>query len=177
MDLIREQAGNLGINLRKKYNDYAHPEDFISMSQIPGMAEEPGTEVHARLSVKVPACRWHKKGVPYLDTFHYIHLDGTGLELANHNGRKAIASCQHTQGCATVLRYVCPQCGGIHEDSNRLYCNVCYPLYYTQTAFGTTMKGTPTEYKGKIYPSTLFKKGRPIPGFKSYLQIQKLFIS
>lgn len=39
------------------------------------------------------------------------------------------------------------------------------------------MKGTPVEYKGKIYPSTLFKKGRPIPGFKSYLQIQKLFTS
>ena len=53
MDLIREQAGSLGINLRKKYNDYAHPEDFISMSPIPGMAEEPGTEVHVRLSVKV----------------------------------------------------------------------------------------------------------------------------
>lgn len=147
------------------------------MSQIPGMAEEPGTEVHVRLSVKVPAFRWHKKGVPYLDTFHYIHLNGAGLELANQNGRTAIAYCQNTQGCATVLRHVCPQCGSIHEDSNRLYCNVCYPLYYTQTAFGTTMKGTPVEYKGKIYPSTLFKKGRPIPGFKSYLQIQKLFTS
>lgn len=118
-----------------------------------------------------------QKGVPYLDTFHYIHLNGSRLELTNHNGCTAIASCQHTQGCATALRYVCPQCGGIHEDSNRLYCNVCYPLYYTQTAFGTIMKGTPVEYKGKIYPSTLFKKGRPIPGFKSYLQIQKLFIS
>ncbi|MCM1718553.1 hypothetical protein NCZ38_26405, partial [Bacteroides xylanisolvens] len=116
MDLIREQAGSLGINLRKKYNDYTHPEDFISMSPIPGMAEEPGTEVHARLSVKVPAFRWHKKGVPYLDTFHYIHLNGSRLELTNHNGCTAIASCQHTQGCATALRYVCPQCGGIHED-------------------------------------------------------------
>ena len=51
---------------------------FYQHEPIPGMAEEPGTEVHARLSVKVPACRWHKKGVPYLDTFHYIHLDGSG---------------------------------------------------------------------------------------------------
>lgn len=41
MDLIREQAGSLGINLRKKYNDYTHPEDFISMSPIPGMADNP----------------------------------------------------------------------------------------------------------------------------------------
>ena len=81
----QEAGGKLGINLRKKYNDYTHPEDFISMSQIPGMAEEPGTEVHVRLSVKVPAFRWHKKGVPYLDTFHYIHLNGSRLELTNHN--------------------------------------------------------------------------------------------
>ena len=64
MDLIRKQAGSLGINLRKKYNDYTHPEDFISMSQIPGMAEEPGTEVHVRLSVKVPASGGTRKGFP-----------------------------------------------------------------------------------------------------------------
>ena len=133
MDLIREQAGSLGINLRKKYNDYAHPEDFISMSQIPGMAEEPGTEVHARLSVKVPACRWHKKGVPYLDTFHYIHLGryraGTG-RITTAVRRLPPAS---THKAAQQFEVCMPQCGGIHEDSNRLYCNVCYPLYYTQT--------------------------------------------
>lgn len=98
MDLIRKQAGSLGINLRKKYNDYTHPEDFISMSQIPGMAEEPGTEVHVRLSVKVPAFRWHKKGVPYLDTFHYIHLNGSRLELTNHNGCTAIAPASTHRG-------------------------------------------------------------------------------
>lgn len=177
VDLIREQAKNIGINLRKSYNDYAHPADFIIMNPIPGMAEAPGKEIHARLSVKVPVCRWHKKGVPYLDTFHYIHLNATGLELANHNSSTAIASCQQTQGYANVLRHVCPQCGNIHENSSHPYCNVCFPLYYAQTAFGTTMKGTPVEYKGKIYPSTLFKKGRPIPEFRQYLQIQKLFIS
>jgi hypothetical protein len=177
MELIREQARRLGINLRKQCNDYAHPKNFIVMNPIPGMAEEPGMEIYARLSVEMPVCRWHKKGVPYLDTFHYIHLNGTGLELANHNGSTAIASCQNTQGCATVLRFVCPQCGRIHENGDQQYCNECFPLYYIQTAFGTTMKGTPVEYKGKIFPSTLFRKGRPIPEFKSYLQIQKLFIS
>ena len=33
------------------------------------------------------------------------------------------------------------------------------------------------EYKGKKYPSFLFKKGRPVPEFRRYLQIEKLFIS
>ena len=49
--------------------------------------------------------------------------------------------------------------------------NIRYPIYEGVYRILTV------EYKGKIYPSTLFKKGRPIPGFKSYLQIQKLFIS
>ena len=39
------------------------------------------------------------------------------------------------------------------------------------------LKGTSTEYKGKKYPSFLFKKGRPVPEFRRYLQIEKLFIS
>jgi len=38
-------------------------------------------------------------------------------------------------------------------------------------------KGTSAEYKGKKYPSFLFKKGRPVPEFRRYLQIEKLFIS
>jgi len=33
------------------------------------------------------------------------------------------------------------------------------------------------EYKGKKYPSFLFRKGRPVPEFRRYLQIEKLFIS
>ena len=40
-----------------------------------------------------------------------------------------------------------------------------------------TLKGTSAEYKGKKYPSFLFKKGRPVPEFRRYLQIEKLFIS
>ena len=140
------------------------------------MAEEPGTEVHARLSVKVPACRWHKKGVPYLDTFHYIHLDGSGWNwpITTLYGDRLLPA--HTGVCNSFE--VCMPTMRRHtwEQQQTVLQRVLPPLLYTN-AFGTIMKGTPTEYKGKIYPSTLFKKGRPIPGFKSYLQIQKLFIS
>ncbi|RGJ87899.1 hypothetical protein DXD46_09965, partial [Phocaeicola vulgatus] len=49
--------------------------------------------------------------------------------------------------------------------------------YYISTVFGQVLKGTSAEYKGKKYPSFLFKKGRPVPEFRRYLQIEKLFIS
>ena len=39
------------------------------------------------------------------------------------------------------------------------------------------LKGLSVEYKGKKYPSFLFRKGRPVPEFRRYLQIEKLFIS
>ena len=136
------------------------------MSPIPGMAEEPGTEVHARLSVKVPACRWHKKGVPYLDTFHYIHLDGSGWNwpITTLYGDRLLPA--HT-GVCNSLRYVCPQCGGIHGNSNRLYCNVCYPLYYTQTPRHDHERDVQRNTREKYYPSTLFKR-------TAHTRIQKL---
>lgn len=53
----------------------------------------------------------------------------------------------------------------------------CQDMFYISTVFGQVLKGTSAEYKGKKYPSFLFKKGRPVPEFRRYLQIEKLFIS
>lgn len=53
----------------------------------------------------------------------------------------------------------------------------CQDMFYISTVFGKVLKGTSVEYKGKKYPSFLFKKGRPVPEFRRYLQIEKLFIS
>lgn len=48
--------------------------------------------------------------------------------------------------------------------------NIRYPIY-------EGVYRILTEYKGKKYPSFLFRKGRPVPEFRRYLQIEKLFIS
>lgn len=50
-------------------------------------------------------------------------------------------------------------------------------MFYISTVFGKVLKGTSVEYKGKKYPSFLFKKGCPVPEFRRYLQIEKLFNS
>lgn len=46
---------------------------------------------------------------------------------------------------------------------------------YTETIFGRVLNGHPVPYKGEQYPSSLFKRGKPIPQLKRYLQIERLF--
>lgn len=176
-ELIRKQAQEAGILLRRRYNDYTHTTDFTILNPIEGQEWAAGDNIQVSLTVKVPACRWHKKGVPYLDTFYSLHLTDGNLELRNTEGDTSIASCRSTEGCANRRKYVCPKCGKIHSFPDMAFCKNCQDMFYIFTVFGKVLKGTSVEYKGKKYPSFLFKKGRPVPEFRRYLQIEKLFIS
>ena len=177
IELIRKQAQEAGILLRRRYNDYTHTTDFTVLNPIEGQEWAVGDNIQVSLTVKVPACRWHKKGVPYLDTFYSLHLTEGNLELRNTEGDTSIASCRSTEGCANRRKYVCPKCGKIHPFPDMAFCKNCQDMFYISTVFGKVLKGTSVEYKGKKYPSFLFKKGRPVPEFRRYLQIEKLFIS
>lgn len=110
-ELIRKQAQEAGILLRRRYNDYTHTTDFTVLNPIEGQEWAAGDNIQVSLTVKVPACRWHKKGVPYLDTFYSLHLTDGNLELRNTEGDTSIASCRSTEGCANRRKYVCPKCG------------------------------------------------------------------
>ena len=166
-----------GILLRRRYNDYTHTTDFTVLNPIEGQEWAAGDNIQVSLTVKVPACRWHKKGVPYLDTFYSLHLTDGNLELRNTEGDTSIATCRSTEGRANRRKYVCPKCGKIHSFPDTAFCKNCQDMFYISTVFGKVLKGTSAEYKGKKYPSFLFKKGRPVPEFRRYLQIEKLFIS
>ena len=176
-ELIRKQAQKTGILLRRKYNDYAHTRDFIVLNPMKEPEWKTGDNIQAALTVKVPACRWHKKGAPYLDTFYSLHLTDDSLELRNTENDMSIAHCRNTEGHAQRIRYICPRCGKIHSFADTAFCKNCQDMFYISTVFGKVLKGTSVEYKGKKYPSFLFKKGRPVPEFRRYLQIEKLFIS
>ena len=63
-ELIRKQAQEAGILLRRRYNDYTHTTDFTVLNPIEGQEWAAGDNIQVSLTVKVPACRWHKKGVP-----------------------------------------------------------------------------------------------------------------
>jgi len=177
VELIRKQAQEAGILLRRRYNDYTHTTDFTVLNPIEGQEWAAGDNIQVSLTVKVPACRWHKKGVPYLDTFYSLHLTDGNLELRNTEGDTSIATCRSTEGCANRKKYVCPKCGKIHTFPDAAFCKNCQDMYYVSTVFGKVLKGLSVEYKGKKYPSFLFRKGRPVPEFRRYLQIEKLFIS
>ncbi len=67
------QAGAGGRHLlRRRYNDYTHTTDFTVLNPIEGQEWAVGDNIQVSLTVKVPACRWHKKGAPYLDTFYIL---------------------------------------------------------------------------------------------------------
>ena len=93
-----------------------------------------GDNIQVSLTVKVPACRWHKKGVPYLDTFYSLHLTDGNLELRNTEGDTSIATCRSTEGRANRRKYVCPKCGKIHPFPDMAFCKIVkicsiYPPY------------------------------------------------
>ena len=175
LELMREQAKNLGINFRKQYNDYSHTTHCTVLNPPENTELNISDTLCAQLKVEVPASRWHKKGTPYLDTFYSVFLTNGKLELCNYENNNRIASCRKTEGYAEKIRKVCPGCGKIHNISETVFCANCHTELYTSTIFGTVLKGSPVEYKGKTYPSVLFKKGRPIAPFRQYLQIEKLY--
>lgn len=173
VDLMREAARKEGIIFRKRYNDFSHTREVVTLNPVEGTAS--GEELSVMLKLVVPVCRWHKRGVPYLDTFHYLMLNGDVLELSNQAGGNIIAGCQSTSGYASRSRNICPRCNRLHSASGERFCGSCLPEVYTTTLFGRVLKGHAVRYRGQQYPSSLFRRGRPIPELRRYLQIERLF--
>ena len=90
-----------------------------------------------------------------------LHLTDGNLELRNTEGDTSIATCRSTEGRANRRKYVCPKCGKIHSFPDTAFCKNCQDMFYISTVFGKVLKGTSAEYKGKKYPSFLFKKDVP----------------
>ncbi len=173
IDMMRDAAKKAGIIFRKKYNDFSHQREVVALNPIAELEED--GETSADLVLDVPVGQWHKRGVPYLDTFSNLAINGECLELSNYYTRSQIADCQSTSGYATRTAYVCPRCNRVHEDSLNKFCGQCMSEIYTETIFGKVLNGHPVIYKGEQYPSSLFKRGKPMPQLKRYLQIERLF--
>ena len=171
--MMRDAAKKAGIIFRKKYNDFSHQREVVALNPIAELEED--GETSADLVLDVPVGQWHKRGVPYLDTFINLTVNGECLELSNYYIGNQIADCQSTSGYATRTAYVCPRCNRVHNDSYNKFCGQCMSEIYTETIFGRVLNGHPVPYKGEQYPSSLFKRGKPIPQLKRYLQIERLF--
>ncbi|MCD7900253.1 MAG: hypothetical protein LUH22_10390 [Bacteroides sp.] len=172
-----EYARRIGIHLRKKVNDYEHACSFTVLNPIEKFNITPSMTLEdLKLIIRVPASKWHKKGAPYLDTFSEIHVvDKSSVELSNYYKEDQIATCRGTYGKASRHRYYCPVCGNTHNDDSAPICKPCHKAIYVNTPFGYAIEGKAVDYNGKLYPSVLFKKGRPIPNFRLYLKLERLF--
>ena len=175
--MMQHEARRNGILLRRKFNDYHHTKEYVALNSLQETGIVAGQELQLALIVDVPAFRWHKKGVPYMDTFYSIAMKAGKIELRNYEGDGQIATCRNIGGSAVRTMQVCPGCGKIHGGFGNVFCSSCKSSLYASTVFGEVIKGTVRDYKGEVYPSVLFKKGRPIPPFRTYLQLEKLFIS
>ena len=175
--MILRYAKESGIKLRKKYNDFSHPTEFIVLNPVTGLDAEEDNSVYLKLNVVVPASKWHKQGVPYMDTFSYIQVEhgegGTYLKLANYQTSDTIASCRSTTGFADACRTLCPVCGKIHQG--KCLCDDCYNEMFKDTVIGRVLVGKVKKYNNKVYPASLIHKGRPTPLMALSLQIDKFY--
>jgi hypothetical protein len=177
--LIRDHARSIGIHLRKKQNTHSSSDEFVVMNGVDAPELAAGQFWYCRsLKIKVPATRWHKKGAPYMDTFFTLslHEDGCFYLGNGSDDSDCFAVCRNTGGFATVEKNVCPSCNWVHKPKNdEQLCPDCMERYCTETVFGNVVFGRPVEYKGKRYPSFLFRKGKPNMNFRKYMQIRKLY--
>ena len=176
VELIRKQAQEAGILLRRRYNDYTHTTDFTVLNPIEGQEWAVGDNIQVSLTVKVPACRWHKKGVPYLDTFYSLHLTEGNLELRNTEGDTSIAPAgarkvrKQEKICMSQMRKDTSLSGyGILQE---LSGHVLY-IHRIRKSIERHVGGI----QGKEISVLPLQEGRPVPEFRRYLQIEKLFIS
>ncbi len=130
------------------------------------------TYIQVSLTVKVPACRWHKKGVPYLDTFYSLHLTEGNLELRNTEGDTSIASCRSTEGCANRRKYVCPKCGKIHPFPDMAFCKNCQDMLLYIHRIRKSIERHVGGIQGKEISVLPLRKGTSRTGFRRYLQIE-----
>lgn len=177
--MILRYAEQTGVNLRKKYNDYNHTQEFIVLNPIAGLNAGKDDHLSLQLSIPIPVRKWHKRGAPYMDTFQHIASnDSDGqvqLSLVNWEIPTSLARCQSTTGYADRQYTLCPKCGRIHDNGSRILCYDCYNQIVEQTALGPVLRCKTRKYQGKNYPIFLFHKGKPTSLFKLYLQVEKLF--
>lgn len=176
LEMIREEARSLGILLRKQYNDFSHTKELVALNDLPDAGIETGKTYSMKLAVEVPAHKWYKKGAPYMDTFYCICLQDGRMKLMNVEMDGRIATCRNTEGMATRIKTICPNCGNAHHaNDSDVFCISCQQKIYSDTFFGKVLKGKTVEYQGKTYPSLLFKKKRPLPAMRTFLSINKLY--
>lgn len=175
------QWAERNVDLRKRENTYTCTKDFVTLKDI--RLDEQNetlnkcTQLTMNLRIRVPQLKWHKCGVPYLDTFHMICYCNEKIYIANHEveSNSYLADCRTTSGRADRVNYICPVCGKIHGSYG--LCSQCNQTYFVVSDFGsfyTNRKGF-AQYQGQAVLREMMYKGRPNKHFQALLNTNKLF--
>ena len=174
------QWAEKNVDLRKRENSYTCTREFVTLREIEieGDMLDKDTLLNLHLHINVPQLKWHKRGVPYMDTFHIICYYNEKIYISNHEiaQNTQIANCRNTCGSADRLNNICPVCGKVHNSYG--LCEKCTRTYFVINDFGsfyTNKKGF-TQYQGQSVLREMLHKGKPNKHFQAMLNANKLFI-
>ncbi len=177
--MMMQWAGK-NVDLRKQENSYNCIQDFVMLRgiQTEDKTIHKGTFLTLRLRINVPQLKWHKCGVPYMDTFHRICYHNDKIYIANYEvaPNTQLANCRNTSGCAERLSNICPVCGKVHSSYG--LCNKCMQTYFVTNDFGsfyTNKKGF-AQYRGQSVLREMLHKGKPNKHYQTMLNINKLYV-
>ena len=110
-----------------------------------------------------------------MDTFYCVCMENGKMELRNSESGNAL---RHMPGYGRG-RNTCQEKYARDADTCTIdmndFCPSCMEKFYSNTIFGRALRSGTVEYQGKTYPSLLFKKKRPIPSSRLYLQVNRLY--
>ena len=167
---IIDHARKNGIHIRKNKNSVGTQMEFYVYDEF-NSVEHTGIQYWSAY-VKVPQTKWHKKGAPYMDTFCKLSKYNDGLILANDLRGIVLADLVSTGGFGCRLRMICPNCGEVHREGG--LCLSCNNELIEETPFGSIIKSKTRTYKGKKYPISFFKDGKPSIHFLNYIGLQRI---
>lgn len=178
--LMMEWAAK-NVDFRKKENTYNCTQGFVALRKI-NMSEDncqvdKNEQLTLEMRINVPQLKWHKCGVPYMDTFHRICYCDGNLYIANYvvKPNSNFADCRNTSAFAERTNHICPVCGKVHCSSG--LCGSCRDTYFTTNEYGSfymNKKGFAV-YKGKTVLREMLYKGKPNKNYQTVLNTDKLF--
>ena len=169
------------VDLRKRENSYTCTREFIALRDLAMEKDNitfyKGAQLNLNIHIKVPQLKWHKAGVPYMDTFYMICYYQGNLYISNHEigGCAHVADCRETTGYAYRSGNICPVCGKVH--STKGLCSTCQITYFVTNEFGSFYKNTKgfVKYKDNYVLREMMHNGKPNRHFQAMLNTDKLF--
>ena len=193
-NMMLNYAQSIGISFCKTENTYSSQRKFTALKQmfmngIDGIdvTVDAWQKLILDAYITVPQIKWHKKGAPYCDTFHYLYKDtsnnlyisnSTDIDWSGFEGLDMISEFRNTSGYASKVKSICPVCGKVNDSGlEGGICRDCFKELFTDTPFGPAIIGKLRKFKGMMLPDKCFVNGKPKSSLELWHSVKKLYNS